>query len=68
MGALAFAKGKKNCLLWITAYDKILSNNLSISVGKEELCKEQWLEFHDHFTSGILGVFPLILDLPIRSD
>jgi hypothetical protein len=28
--------------------------------------KERWLEFHDRFTSGIPGLFPLVLDLPVR--
>ena len=28
--------------------------------------KERWLEFHDRFTSGIPGLLPLVLNLPIR--
>ena len=28
--------------------------------------KERWLEFHDRFTSGIPGLFPAVLGLPVR--
>ena len=33
---------------------------------KAELRKEQWLEYHDRVTGGIPGLFPFVLDLPIR--
>ena len=64
--AIVFAKSKKRRLLWVTAYDKILTNNLACSKDKEELRKERWLEFHDRFTAGIPGLLPLVLDLPMR--
>ena len=61
-----FAKSKRKRLLWVAAYDKILTNNLSCSKDKEDLRKERWLEFHDRFTGGIPGLLPLVLDLPVR--
>ena len=32
----------------------------------KEARKERWLEFHDRFTSGIPGLLPLVLNLPVR--
>ena len=64
--AIVFAKSKQRRLLWVTAHDKILTNNLSLTKEKEELRKERWLEFHDRYTNGIPGLLPLVVDLPIR--
>ena len=48
------------------AYDQ-LKNPTSTGVTEErEFRKERWLEFHDRFTSGIPGVFPAVVDLPVR--
>ena len=64
--AIVFAKSKQRRLLWVTAHDKILTNNLSLTKEKEELRKERWLDFHDRYTNGIPGLPPLVVDLPIR--
>jgi len=64
--AILFAKSSKRQLLWVTAYDKVLTNNVATSKEKEELRKERWLEFHDRFTAGIPGLLPLVRDLPVR--
>ena len=39
------------------------------TLGKGEVLeqrKARWLEFHDRKTSGIPGLLPLVLDLPVR--
>ncbi len=64
--AVSFAKLKNKRLHWLVAYDQ-LKNPTSTGVTEEkEFRKERWLEFHDRFTSGIPGVFPAVLDLPVR--
>jgi hypothetical protein len=63
---MAFAKSRNRRLLWITAHDVLAPGASTAGAEKHELRKERWLEFHDRFTSGIPGVLPLVLDLPIR--
>ena len=57
--AILFVKTYNRQLLWIAAYDKLLTSNVSSSEEKEELRKERWLEFHDRYTGGIPGLFPI---------
>ena len=64
--AINFAKAKNRRLLWITAHDELKTRDAAVSKDKEVLRKERWLEFNDRKTSGIPGLFPLILDLPVR--
>ena len=64
--AMNFAKATNKRLLWIIAHDVPSSLVSVLSGAKQELRKMRWLEFHDRFTSGIPGVFPLVLDLPVR--
>ena len=64
--AIAFAKEKKQRLLWTTAYDKPhpeAAARLKGSRGEE--LKEEWLQLPVGRTSGIPGLFPLVKDLPI---
>ena len=42
------------------------TRNTAFTEEQEELRREKWLEFHDRFTSGTPGLFPLVLDLPVR--
>ena len=48
--AILYAKTNKRQLLWVTAHDKIVTNNMATSKEREEARKERWLEFHDRFT------------------
>ena len=64
--AITFAKMTKQRLFWLTACDKIVAQDASRGSEKDEMRNERWLEFHDRFTSGILGLLPLVRDLPIR--
>ena len=61
-----FAKANHRKVLWLTAHDVLQRNDGSHRKDKEELRKERWLEFHDRFTSGLPGLLPLVLDLPVR--
>ena len=64
--AILFAKSSKRRVFWVTAFDKVVSNNVARTKEKEELRKERWLEFHDRFTAGIPRLLPLVMDLPVR--
>ena len=64
--ALHFAEKSRRRVHWMVAHDKVVDSAHARAADKEELRKERWLEFHDRFTSGIPGLLPLILDLPVR--
>ena len=61
-----FAKTTKSRLLWVTAHDELQKKDGGRRQANEEERKERWLEFHDRHTSGIPGLLPLVLDLPVR--
>ena len=63
---MIFAKSEGRRLLWVVAYDKVLSANVASGKDKEELRKERWLELHDRMTGGIPGLLPLVVDLRLR--
>ena len=63
---ILFAKALKRRVLWVTAHDSIKAKDVQLTKDKEEIRKERWLEFHDRWTSGIPGLLPLVLDLPVR--
>ena len=64
--AINFAQAHHCRLLWITAHDVPKVKDPRRTSEQSESRKERWLEFHDRFTSGIPGLFPLVLDLPVR--
>ncbi len=64
--AMSFAKTTNHRLWWITAHDKPGAAVHAVSHEKEQVRKEKWLQMHDRFTSGIPGLFPCVLHLPIR--
>ena len=59
--AVHFARSKKHRILWTLAYDKRVRSD-----GHRAVNQESWLTKMDRDTAGIPGLFPLILDLPIR--
>jgi hypothetical protein len=65
--AIGFAKEKKQRILWTTAYDKPkVAGEARFKGEKGEALKEEWLQLPVGRTSGIPGLFPLIVDLPVR--
>ena len=64
--ALNFAKSTGARLHWTAAYDKMVGGEEKGKPETKELRRERWLEFHDRFTSGIPGLLPLVMNLPIR--
>ena len=64
--AVRFARETQSRLLWIVAYDKIISKDKLSKKAKSQEAIESWLTFDDRKTAGIPGFFPAVLDLPIR--
>ena len=50
----------------MVAHDRLKGQSTAQTTNKQELRRERWLEFHDRFTSGIPGLLPLVLDMPVR--
>ena len=63
---LIFAKEQNRRLLWVTAHDAPTKGNWKGGGANLEERKERWLEFHERKTSGIPGLLPLVLDMPVR--
>ena len=64
--AISFAQTTNRRLLWVTAHDVPVQQG-SLGKGEElEQWRARWLEFHDRKSSGILGLLPLVLDLPMK--
>ena len=64
--ALRFAREKQRRLLWIVAYDKVVSKDKLSQKAQSQQAVESWLTFDDRKTAGIPGFFPAVLDLPVR--
>jgi len=64
--ALRFAREKESRLLWIVAYDKVVSREKLSQKARSREATASWLTFDDRKTAGIPGFFPLVLDLPVR--
>ena len=63
---LAYAKRRKKRLLWIVATDVFREKAQGREKEGQEEWKERLLQYHDRATGGIMGLLPLVLDMPIR--
>jgi len=64
--ALRFAREKQSRILWIVAYDKVVSKDELSQKAQSRENMESWLTLADRWTAGIPGFFPAVLDLPVR--
>ena len=64
--SIAFAKTRQQKILWITAFDKFINSGKAWTSENSQKRKERWLEYHERFTNGIPGLFPCVVDLPVR--
>ena len=64
--SIHFARVHKQRLLWVPAFDKLLTTEETLQPGQLERRQDKWLEYHERFTNGIPGLLPLVLDLPVR--
>ena len=54
-------------LLWCVADDKPLhKDDTCLTHDMIQARKQKWLTFHDQQTNGIMGLLPLVKDMPIR--
>ena len=63
--ALHFARSHRSRVLWVLAHDDVVV----AKDGKKSAtsaAKSSWLTYDDRKTAGVPGMFPLILDLPVR--
>ena len=62
-----YAKATNRRLLWLTARDTPLTQeDKALSKSALEKQKTRWLQRHDRDTAGIMGILPLVHDMPVR--
>ena len=65
--ALHFAKEKKSVIMWLVAEDRPLSKNIGLlqdsSIDEQ---RRNWVTYHDMKTGGIMGLQPLVREMPLR--
>ena len=65
--AVTFAKATNQRLLWIVAHDWLVANgDEKLIPQRVEKLRSQFLHLHDKKTAGIMGLFPAVLNLPVR--
>ena len=64
--AMEFAREHESRLLWVVAYDKLVSTEKVSEKAQSTEALQTWLTLDDRRTAGIPGLLPLVLDLPIR--
>ena len=64
--AVNFANATNRQVLWVIASDKVLTKGDEPGAPAIEHRKERFLELHDKDTAGIMGMLPLVLDMPMR--
>ena len=63
---MEFAREHERRLLWVVAYDKLVSKEKVSQKAQSTEAMQTWLTLDDRRTAGIPGFLPLVLDLPIR--
>ena len=65
--AVGFARASSKRLLWVIALDRpITKDDKPMSPEAFQHRREQWLQLHDQKTNGIMGLLPLVRDMPVR--
>lgn len=57
---------KQQTLLWVIAEDTPLFQLDTDNIDEYHARRENWLQRHDQSTGGLVGLFPLLQDMPIR--
>ena len=65
--ALQFGVQKERVVMWLIAEDRPLSKNIDLlqdqSIDEQ---RKRWITYHDMKTGGIMGLQPLVYDMPLR--
>ena len=65
--AVSFAKATNQRVLWIVARDWLVaSGDEKLTPQRIEKLRSQFLHLHGKKTAGIMGLFPAVLNLPVR--
>ena len=65
--ARRFARDTNRILLWVVAEDTPLHVDLrSLSSDELDQKRKEWLMLHDRKTNGVMGLLPLVKDMPLR--
>ena len=65
--AVGLAKKMQEKIYWIAAHDKVACKGGGASVGSvTEARKQYYLQLHDGKTGGIPGIFPCLINLPVK--
>ena len=65
--AVHFAEVKSQQVFWCVAQDwPITSEEEALSQEQLQALRESWLLAHDQKTNGIMGLLPLVINMPIR--
>ena len=65
--AVQFAQAKSQAVLWCIAQDwPLTSDDEQLTPDELQGYREAWLATHDQRTGGIMGLLPLVQDMPVR--
>ena len=65
--ALAFGSHYNRVVLWLLAEDRPKSKMIGLLDDRSHNARrQQWLTYHDQKTGGIMGLQPLVRDMPLR--
>ena len=66
--ALHFARARKTMVLWFFAEDRPLTQHVDVMGEPNDLNerRKQWSSYHEMKTGGIMGLQPLVYDMPLR--
>ncbi len=62
-----YAKLSGKRVMWVVAHDRPLTcEDENMATESLEKQRERWLQLHDKVTNGIMGLLPLVHDMPMR--
>ena len=65
--ALHYAKTHKKKVYWVVCLDwPLIAEEEELDIDKLQSLRLQWLGYHDQQTGGIMGMLPLVQDMPLR--
>ena len=65
--ALPYAKTHGKKVYWVICLDwPLTTDEEDLDIDKFQAMRMQWLRYHDQMTGGIMGMLPLVQDMPMR--
>ena len=66
MRALHFARERQTMVLWLFAEDRPIKKIEMLQDTDISQRRRDWVRYHDQKTGGIMGLLPLVYDMPLR--